>query len=77
VVWERTLTSERELEPELAECEEKRAGTSLLCDGDKVPFSRPTSRYCATITAGGFHVPSPGGRIEGGSVFGQYKRITR
>ena len=30
----------------------------------------------ATI-AGGFQVPSPGGKIDGGSFFGQYSRITR
>jgi hypothetical protein len=27
--------------------------------------------HWTTVTAGGFHVPSPGGRIDGGSVFGQ------
>ena len=32
--------------------------------------------YGATCIAGGCHVPSPGGRMEGGSVFGQYSRIT-
>jgi hypothetical protein len=26
--------------------------------------------------AGGCQVPSPGGKIEGGSVFGEYRRIT-
>ena len=26
---------------------------------------------------GGFEVPSPGGRMDGGSVLGQYRRITR
>ena len=26
---------------------------------------------------GGFHDPSPGGRIDGGVSLGQYKRITR
>ena len=31
----------------------------------------------ATTTPGGFHEPSPGGRIEGGVSFGQYRRITR
>ena len=31
-----------------------------------------------TVTrAGGCQVPSPGGRIEGGVVFGQYRRMTR
>ena len=33
--------------------------------------------YFATTMAGGCHVPLPGGRIDGGSVFGQYRRITR
>jgi len=35
------------------------------------------SFYAARFTPGGFQVPSPGGRIEGGSVLGQYSRITR
>jgi hypothetical protein len=26
---------------------------------------------------GGCHVPSPGGKMDGGSTFGQYKRITK
>jgi hypothetical protein len=29
------------------------------------------SFYAARFIPGGFQVPSPGGRIEGGSVFGQ------
>jgi|HubBroStandDraft_2_1064218.scaffolds.fasta_scaffold10562_2 hypothetical protein len=33
--------------------------------------------YCATCIAGGCQVPSPAGRMEGGSVFGQYKRMTK
>ena len=33
--------------------------------------------YFDTTTAGGFQVPSPGGRIDGGVSFGQYRRITR
>jgi hypothetical protein len=32
--------------------------------------------YCTAVTAGGFHVPSPGGKIDGGVSFGQYRRIT-
>jgi hypothetical protein len=28
------------------------------------------------MIAGGFRVPSPGGRIDGASVLGQYSRIT-
>src|ERR1700740_2177167 len=40
-----------------------------------------TSRVAAetqgpACTAGGFHVPSPGGRMDGGVSFGQYKRMT-
>jgi len=35
------------------------------------------SDYCASVTAGGCHVPSPGGRIDGGVSFGQYRRSTR
>jgi hypothetical protein len=70
------LDGDRELEPELAECKEKGQGLGLLCDGDKVSVSRPISRYCATCIAGGCHVPAPGGKIEGGSVFGQYNRMT-
>jgi hypothetical protein len=38
--------------------------------------ARPENHFATTI-AGGFQLPSPGGRIEGGCVFGQYKRITR
>jgi hypothetical protein len=33
--------------------------------------------YFATAIAGGFQLPSPGGSTDGGSVFGQYRRITR
>ena len=33
--------------------------------------------YLATWIAGGFQVPSPGGRTDGGVSFGQYRRITR
>ena len=33
--------------------------------------------YLAATSAGGCHVPSPAGRIDGGSVFGQYRRMTR
>jgi hypothetical protein len=32
--------------------------------------------YWATWMAGGCHVPAPGGKIEGGSAFGQYNRMT-
>lgn len=35
-----------------------------------------TSQFACTM-AGGCQLPSPGGRIEGGSAFGQYRRITR
>ena len=33
--------------------------------------------YFDATTAGGFHVPSPGGKIDGGVSLGQYRRITR
>ena len=33
--------------------------------------------YADRFTSGGCQVPLPGGKIEGGSIFGQYKRITR
>jgi hypothetical protein len=33
--------------------------------------------YIDATIPGGFHVPSPGGRIEGGSVLGQYRRMTK
>jgi len=38
--------------------------------------SRGRARYFVAIAAGGFQVPSPGGRTEGGVSFGQYRRIT-
>jgi hypothetical protein len=31
----------------------------------------------ACASAGGFQLPSPAGRIDGASVFGQYSRMTR
>jgi hypothetical protein len=37
----------------------------------------PTYFCFANWIPGGFQVPSPGGRMEGGSVFGQYRRMTR
>ena len=40
-------------------------------------FLRHFFAHDACFTAGGCHVPSPGGRIEGASVFGEYRRITR
>jgi hypothetical protein len=39
--------------------------------------ARLEHRYFAATMPGGFHVPSPGGRIDGGVSFGQYRRITR
>jgi hypothetical protein len=33
--------------------------------------------YAAATIAGGFHVPSPAGKIDGGVSLGQYSRITR
>ena len=38
---------------------------------------RPDAPYFVATIPGGFHVPSPGGKIEGGVSFGQYRRITR
>lgn len=35
------------------------------------------SSYATRFMPGGCHVPSPGGKIEGASVLGQYRRITR
>jgi len=32
--------------------------------------------YSTRVRPGGFQVPAPGGRIDGASVFGQYRRIT-
>lgn len=41
-------------------------------------WSRETHSFYETrFTPGGCHVPSPAGRIDGGVVFGQYRRITR
>ena len=34
------------------------------------------SRYFDTAIAGGFHVRSPGGRMDGGVCLGHYRRIT-
>jgi hypothetical protein len=39
--------------------------------------ARVRSLYFDATIAGGFHVPSPGGKIEGGVSLGQYSRITR
>jgi hypothetical protein len=36
-----------------------------------MPLFTAVDRYFAATSAGGFQVPSPGGRIEGGSFFGQ------
>jgi hypothetical protein len=45
---------------------------------NRLPRNCRFTTHCAIVTAGGFHVPSPGGKIEGsGGSFGQYKRITR
>ncbi len=45
--------------------------------GQAIPSRLDALSYCATCIAGGCQVPEPGGRMEGGSVFGQYRRITR
>ena len=40
--------------------------------------NRIATVYCVMITPGGFQVPSPGGKRDGGGPLrGQYKRITR
>ena len=40
--------------------------------------NRIATVYCARITPGGCQVPSPGGKMDGGGTLrGQYKRITR
>ena len=45
--------------------------------GEKEP-ERIVTVYCVMITPGGFQVPSPGGKRDGGGTLrGQYKRITR
>src|SRR5271165_4046538 len=46
------------------------ASSTLLRDGSPRPGD--IVLYCVTCTAGGCHVPSPGGRMDGGSVFGEY-----
>jgi hypothetical protein len=57
--------------------------TSPACDLASGPAAAGLRRhhaaghYVARCIAGGFHVPLPGGRIEGGASFGQYRRITR
>jgi hypothetical protein len=44
----------------------------------KCPVSMMShGHYRAVTIVGGFHVPAPGGRIDGGSTFGQYSRMTR
>lgn len=50
-------------------------GATIRCHGGKSP-DRPKT-YCTCVRPGGFQVPSPGGRIDGASVLGQYRRITR
>lgn len=40
--------------------------------------NRIATVYCVMITPGGRQVPSPGGKMDGGGTLrGQYKRITR
>ena len=46
----------------------------ILVDIGAFAYSRLQLTFC---TAGGFHVPRPAGRIEGGVIFGQYRRITK
>lgn len=54
-------------------CDDKRAGVvhfhgwKLMC-----PIVRPAPpSYGTCVRPGGLQVPAPGGRIDGGSVFGQ------
>ncbi len=43
------------------------------------PYAKAWSEIICypTFIPGGCHVPSPAGNIEGASLFGQYRRITR
>jgi hypothetical protein len=50
-----------------------RSITERLELGAEIYDDRP---YDAT-TPGGFQVPSPGGKIDGGASLGQYRRITK
>src|SRR5260370_30004120 len=45
--------------------------------GDGPRVSRGRCYYFTFTMPGGFHVPSPGGRIEGGVSLGQWRRMTR
>ncbi len=45
--------------------------------GRRVVEGRFGGCYCTRFSPGGFHVPSPAGRIDGGVSFGQYSRITK
>ena len=49
------------------------AGRHLTGQGARTqPTKRGVrTRYLAATITGGFHVPSPGGRTDGDSVFGQ------
>jgi hypothetical protein len=42
-----------------------------------VRWIRSLAGHVALTICGGLHVPLPGGRMEGVSVFGQYRRITK
>jgi hypothetical protein len=56
---------------------DRRAFTGCAGD-DPIPLPIRSARlYFAVTITGGFHVPSPGGKIDGGVAFGQYRRITR
>jgi hypothetical protein len=50
-----------------------------LLDIEAAPYRHRRShyRYFDATIPGGFHVPSPAGKIDGGESFGQYKRITK
>ena len=69
----------RELAQACAVCSPK---SGSMRDITTVMLARPwadalqSDGYCATWITGGCQVPAPGGKIEGGSVFGQYNRMT-
>jgi hypothetical protein len=45
-------------------------------NGSISPSTRQSPQFTLWMPEG-FHVPKPGGRIEGGVSLGQYRRITR
>ena len=51
--------------------------TMIESEGTAEDNASESCYFAAMTTPGGFQVPSPGGRIDGASTFGQYRRITR